>query len=440
MDMSGDKKTVKSKKVFFAAVSGIILLSFAVTGAVLFLTEKELPFTDSCYETGKCYYDDVLTAEKATKKDSRFFHITPGMEVYTGNAEKEGAFSGILVKCGMDIEKIPGETGADIDFGEITKAYTCALSDDLEYIFVVNAKGKVFFFTLYREACMSIFELERRGDCGEAFKQPESNVANARALKVLRERYPRFFGISADDGLTVYIWKMAENNYRCYLANTFLEAISDNSFCYKRGASLTEMRIILTSYNVRKDDICVTGIVNPLCEFVYEADDSFQQEVFEAFYSVTLSVPETPHGSALDLDSAIYSVLAEKYKTSYEGCVNIQSYYMFANDVNENIASADIIEEITVYTVVHEKDYFEGTVIPRDEGSFIPTVMTFSVDENGVYELVDYNNPREGELFESDVRELFIDPVEDMVLDKEKYADILTEISLERAKKYMNEN
>ena len=109
-------------------------------------------------------------------------------------------------------------------------------------------------------------------------------------IDVLKAKYPHFFDISTDGGLTVYVWQMAEENYRCYLANTFMEAISDNSFMYSTDESATveEMRAILSTYNIEQKDITVQGIRNPLSSYYYELDEAYQQKVKTLFSDVKL--------------------------------------------------------------------------------------------------------------------------------------------------------
>ncbi len=118
-------------------------------------------------------------------------------------------------------------------------------------------------------------------ESGENEEEPQSEPTDIDKLKV---KYPQFFNVPTDDGLTVYIWQMAKNSYSCYLANTELEAISDNSFAYEVGATLTEMRAILTTYNVDKEDITVQAVINPLSSYYYEINDEYREKIKELFW------------------------------------------------------------------------------------------------------------------------------------------------------------
>lgn len=100
----------------------------------------------------------------------------------------------------------------------------------------------------------------------------------------LQEKYPQLFNVSTDGGLTVYVWQMSEDRYSCYLVNTAKEALSDNSFAYDIGTTVTEMRAILTTYDIDKKDIVVQPINNPLSSYYYEINDEYRTTVKELFW------------------------------------------------------------------------------------------------------------------------------------------------------------
>ena len=120
---------------------------------------------------------------------------------------------------------------------------------------------------------------ETEGDNGSTSEPTEELT-----LDKLRVKYPMFFDVSTDGGLTVYIWQMSANSYRCYLANTFLEALSDNSFAYEFGATIEEMRMILASYGISRYDVTLHPIRNPLSSYYYEIDDEYRAKIDELFW------------------------------------------------------------------------------------------------------------------------------------------------------------
>ena len=116
------------------------------------------------------------------------------------------------------------------------------------------------------------------------------NVITSADIEQLKTKYPQFFNVSTDGGLTVYIWQMSKDNYSCYLANTSMEAISDNSFAYDVGATIAEMRAILTTYDIDRKDITVQPVINPLSSYYYEIDDAYRAKVKGLFWKYSYNV------------------------------------------------------------------------------------------------------------------------------------------------------
>ncbi len=113
-----------------------------------------------------------------------------------------------------------------------------------------------------------------------------NNIAGTDIDK-LSLKYPQYFDISTDGGLTVYVWQMAENNYRCHLANTALEALSDNSFIYTTGATIEEMKIILSTYDIDREDITIQPVINPISSYYYEIDEAYKEKIKKLFWGDT---------------------------------------------------------------------------------------------------------------------------------------------------------
>ena len=130
------------------------------------------------------------------------------------------------------------------------------------------------------------------------------NISEVDSISVekLKEKYPQFFNVSTVGGLTVYIWQMSKDNYSCYLANTSMEAISDHSFAYDVGASIAEMRAILTTYDIDRNDITIQPVRNPLSSYYYTIDDEYREKIKNLFWADVLEVePTTEEESTVQL-------------------------------------------------------------------------------------------------------------------------------------------
>ncbi len=136
----------------------------------------------------------------------------------------------------------------------------------------------------------------------EYFREDTNFVGGPTNIGQLKEKYPQFFNVSTDGGLTVYVWQMSKDNYSCYLANTSMEAISDNSFAYDVGTTIPEMRAILTTYNVDEKDITVQPVINPLSSYYYEIDDAYRAKIKELFWQGGYQISGTnPHNQVYDV-------------------------------------------------------------------------------------------------------------------------------------------
>ena len=126
-------------------------------------------------------------------------------------------------------------------------------------------------------------------DEGDGYKKYntwiEFEVGSIPSVSGLREKYPEFFGLNAEDGLTVYIWQLAENHYSCYLVSTATDRLTDHSFAFMGGATISEMRMILSSYNIEKDQIKLVPITSPISSYYYEINDEYRKKLEERFWS-----------------------------------------------------------------------------------------------------------------------------------------------------------
>ena len=77
--------------------------------------------------------------------------------------------------------------------------------------------------------------------------------------KDLQKKFPEYYDLDTFKGIEVYMWQTEEGEYRCgalYGTNrgkTF-EEISNLA---KNSATIEEMRIILTSYDIPTEDITI---------------------------------------------------------------------------------------------------------------------------------------------------------------------------------------
>ncbi len=114
--------------------------------------------------------------------------------------------------------------------------------------------------------------IDIRTDDVDAFLQEQG-----RDLDTLRSQCPEYFDLPTDDGLTVYVWQMAENSFLCaLLAGT---AADKQTLWSITGVSIEEMRAILSAYDVGPENISVEAIRMPHSSYYYDIDEAYTRSV-----------------------------------------------------------------------------------------------------------------------------------------------------------------
>ncbi len=145
--------------------------------------------------------------------------------------------------------------------------------------------------------------------------------------------------------------------------------------------------------------------------------------------SINLQLGEVSN-ETVEITSAIASVLNEKYRAEKpDGLLHIENYYLLANEVASGTplkGNSGHMEEATVYLLVYHMKYsVSGGQLEEVEGGFVPTAISFKIDENGQYTLKEYWTPRSGANYEKDVLGKFPGESATDVLNTEQYAEDL---------------
>lgn len=192
------------------------------------------------------------------------------------------------------------------------------------------------------------------------------------SVTALKERLPHFFNLEAKDGLTVHIWQTAENNYLCYLLNSSTNAITDNSFAYKSGTTISEMHAVLSTYNIKKDNITVTPIINPLSSYTYKIDTKYIEKVENLFWQdvntmyTTISSVKIINHEELRNRSLNSDKLGSKkppYHVPVYKIDTLKELEDFKNSLNnKSVADSTIRDDISVFTQAtanFDKEFFD---------------------------------------------------------------------------------
>nr|MCR4721057.1 hypothetical protein [Lachnospiraceae bacterium] len=87
-------------------------------------------------------------------------------------------------------------------------------------------------------------------------------------LETLRTKYPEYFDLSTFKGLELYVWQMAPDSYSCALMLGTNRNKTWEELINLKGASLAEMRAILSTYDIPQDDVFIIPCQNPISSYL----------------------------------------------------------------------------------------------------------------------------------------------------------------------------
>lgn len=228
----------------------------------------------------------------------------------------------------------------DYSTGDIYEFY---LKDAMKFALVYSEYGYLTF-------------VERSSISNVGGADEPSNVIVNTTINGLKVKYPQFFNVSTDGGLTVYIWQMSKDNYSCYLANTSMEAISDNSFAYDVGATISEMRAILSTYDVEQKDITVQPVINPFSSYVYNIDTAYRTKVKELFWKDSSNEDVSNNSQSVTKTKSIKRIVDHSVD---DGVSYDNAFELFYTDDKYNYYFSNIISQ---YIIVEFDDGTKNNV------------------------------------------------------------------------------
>jgi len=100
----------------------------------------------------------------------------------------------------------------------------------------------------------------------------------------LKQKYPEYFNLGTFKGLEVYIWQTSSGEYLCGVLQGTNRNKTDEEIAKlaENGATVEEMKVILSYYNIDKESIIIIPVKNPSSN--YEIDFSMFDTAKEIFW------------------------------------------------------------------------------------------------------------------------------------------------------------
>lgn len=101
-------------------------------------------------------------------------------------------------------------------------------------------------------------------------EEPYLSVPEAEYLAYLREKFPEYFDLGTFKGLEVYAWQMARDSYSFGIMTGTNRNKSLEEMIHLKGATASEMKAILSTYDIPKENIIVIPWQNPISSYIGE--------------------------------------------------------------------------------------------------------------------------------------------------------------------------
>ena len=145
-------------------------------------------------------------------------------------------------------------------------------ADDIRAKFPWSIRGKALDATKSKAKSENCLRAAREYFGVDESKLLDDNIRSEAEIDMdsLRVKYPEYFDLSTFKGLELYVWQMAPDSYSCGLMlgtnrNKTLEELIN-----LKGASIAEMRAILSTYDIDEEDVYIIPWQNPVSSYIAE--------------------------------------------------------------------------------------------------------------------------------------------------------------------------
>lgn len=123
-----------------------------------------------------------------------------------------------------------------------------------------------------------------RKDADTGFEDLEAEAVE-RDIDTLRKSVSQYFDLSAFKGLEIYVWSMAEGDYRCGMLEGTNRNKTQNEIweLAANSVSIEEMKAILETYDVPDEEVFLLACSQPISSYQYSLDEDYCNHVSAQF-------------------------------------------------------------------------------------------------------------------------------------------------------------
>jgi len=278
---------------------------------------------------------------------------------------------------------------------------------------------------------------------GTVYSMRVVSQENPPEIEELRVKYPEYFELGTFKGLEVYVWQMAESDYRFGLMQgTNREKTLEEKMALK-GATAEEMALILSSFDIEDKDIFVIPWPNPISSYMVTEDMIRDPEYINNIYTmlgldgVSMSStggadmpitvePDIAAATPSEEQAAIRQVILEHNRSisainssadpdSPVPCVSFTELACVVVD------GSDFSEYTHYGWALYEEYRVTDNGLETVISSHVPVAITFREDPSGTITLEEYWKPRDGSYYAQDFREKFPAHIVESGMDSQKF-------------------
>lgn len=176
-----------------------------------------------------------------------------------------------------------------------------------------------------------------------------SDKNDEKEIKRLQEKYPHFFGLDAEEGVTVYVTKLSQHNYECYLISNSFKIDPQKVMHFNKFASIEEMKLILSTYNLPDVEITVEPFQHLLSSYI---GDESEYDATNISFLLGLNLYNENVGELKQVHENYYQAVIDSKS-------ELQVYGLYYKDeATEEYLLVDRIGFKNTFFVVHDDKLF----------------------------------------------------------------------------------
>lgn len=149
--------------------------------------------------------------------------------------------------------------------------------------------------------------------------------ATAKEKEELKEKYPHFFDLECSGGLTAYVTKLSEDNYKWYLSSNENPTDPQNVLKFSEFADTEEMGKILYTYDIGGSGIEIVPIQHSLSSFWWENPEEEADSLRESLGFIAKEVWIEIDRDLLDSKIVYDEISFYKDVSEYNAMINLNS-------------------------------------------------------------------------------------------------------------------